>query len=315
MRESMQQKGRVAAVWKTKMGILVMTAAAYLCLTGFGYEVKRDVNVRQEPSAESQKLGYLEEDEEVCVLQEQDGWGKIIYKGREAFVSMHYLRELEYDVTVKLEYEEPLIINVLGDSIVYGENLVSQAEAWPALLGELCGADVRNYGVKATTIAINNESSFLERYRKMEQDANLVLVMGGTNDFGLATPLGSPQDLMPGCFYGGLNDLISGLKAQYPGVPIIFMTPMHREKEEFPNKQGVLLSDYVEAIRYVCEIQGVYVLDLYEAEVLNFRDSMPLYMPDGLHPNEKGHRILADFIYESLFVGGPEDRERTLYGE
>lgn len=294
-------------MWTRRITVIIALTAVFLCTAGFGWEVKRELNVRQGPSATMQKLGYLEEGAEICVLQEQDGWGEIIFEGQVAYVSMYYLKELEYEVPVKLQYEEPPVINILGDSITYGENLASQNDAYPEVLGNLCGATVRNYGVKATTIAINNEASFLERYRQMERDANLILVMGGTNDFGLATPLGNLEDLASGCFYGGLNDLISGLKAQYPDVPIIFLTPMHREKEEFPNKQGLLLSDYVEAIREVCREQGIYVLDLYEEESLNFRDEMPLYMPDGLHPNAEGHKILAEYIFQSLFYADSDE--------
>lgn len=287
---------------KRRGAVLAAVVAAALCVSGFGWEVRRDVSVRQGPAAQTQKVGHLKKGEEVCVLLEQDGWGKIIYAGKEAYVSMHYLDELEYDVPVKLEYEEAPVINVLGDSITYGENLDAQSEAWPEVLEKLCGATVHNYGVKATTIAINNEDSFIERYTKMEADADLILVMGGTNDFGLATPLGDPQNLAPGCFYGGLNDLLSGLRARYPGVPVIFLTPMHREKEDIPNRQGLLLVDYVEAIREVCQNQGVYMLDLYEEESLDFTDVMPLLMPDGLHPTAQGHKMLAEFIYRSLFV-------------
>lgn len=285
-----------------RMAAVLLGLSVSLFLTGFGWETKCDVNVRQGPGVETEKLGRLKRGEELCVMQQQDGWGKIIYQGREAYVSMHYLEELDYEVPLKLTYEEPPVINVLGDSITYGNLLASQSEAYPEVLEQLLGATVHNYGVCATTIAINNEDSFLERYRSMEADADLILVMGGTNDFGLSTPLGSEENRTPSSFYGGMLELLAGLKAKYPGVPIIFLTPLQREKEEFPNQQGQLLEDYVAVIREICAQQGVYVLDLFAEESLNFRESMEQYMPDGLHPNQAGHQLIAEYIYHNLFA-------------
>jgi lysophospholipase L1-like esterase len=62
------------------------------------------------------------------------------------------------------------------------------------------------------------------------------------------------------------------------------------------------LCDYVKAIREVCEYYSIPVLDLYKESGMacNVREYCDLYAPDGLHPNDAGHAILAHKIKNFL---------------
>ena len=69
--------------------------------------------------------------------------------------------------------------------------------------------------------------------------------------------------------------------------------------------EGVIqhpLKDYVQAVRDVCEYYSVPVLDLFACGELcgNTPEWYKEYMPDGIHPNEKGHRIIADKLGKFL---------------
>ena len=85
------------------------------------------------------------------------------------------------------------------------------------------------------------------------------------------------------------------------------MTPLHRTHEEeasfnTKNPDSLPLIEYVRIIREVAEKYGLPVLDLFQMSgmypaVQQVRDD---YMPDGLHPNDRGHARLAGIVEQFL---------------
>ena len=59
-----------------------------------------------------------------------------------------------------------------------------------------------------------------------------------------------------------------------------------------------MLADYVEAMRTICKKRGVDVIDLFAMNPLDPDDKE--LVPDGLHPSDKGHAIMAQVIAEEL---------------
>ena len=86
------------------------------------------------------------------------------------------------------------------------------------------------------------------------------------------------------------------------------VTPLHRINEDNPkgdgNKQSNVgvLKTYVDIIREVAEYYSLPVLDLYKNSGMQPKVSVirETYIPDGLHPNDKGHKIIAEKICEFL---------------
>ncbi len=206
-----------------------------------------------------------------------------------------------------------LKINFLGDSITEGHGCADLANTFAARIAAQDGAVCRNYGIGGTRIARQRKPSanprhdldFVGRYADMDPDADVVMVFGGTNDFGHGdAPVGTMADRTPDTFYGALHTLYAGLIARYPAARIVVMTPLHRATEDNPrgdgskDAPGLCLIDYVRIIRQVAEYYSLPVLDLYAASGLQPR--VPVirerYIPDGLHPNDEGHRLLADLI-------------------
>lgn len=139
----------------------------------------------------------------------------------------------------------------------------------------------------------------------MDNDADIIIVFGGTNDFGNGdAPFGEMSDRTPYTFYGALHTLYTKLTGKYPGKQIVILTPLHRWNEN--NKRGEggkaedvgTLKDYVEAIREVAEYYSFPVLDLYAISGIQpaVRIIRERFMPDDLHPNDAGHEILANKI-------------------
>ncbi len=205
-----------------------------------------------------------------------------------------------------------LKVNFLGDSITEGHGASDASKCYVSLMSSKYGVIARNYGIGGTRIAIQEKPSewaihdryFGSRVDEMDKDADVIMVFGGTNDFGHGdAPIGEPDDRMEETFYGALHCLYTKLIEKYPTSKIVIITPLHRLNEDSPygdNKpiEYGTLKRYVDIIREVAEYYSLPVLDLYANSGIQPRVPImqQMYMPDGLHPNDAGYEILADEI-------------------
>lgn len=200
-------------------------------------------------------------------------------------------------------------VNVIGDSITYGaytgendDSPASTAEMpWCAVMAERLGFKaLRNYGISGTSISRTShvlpEMAFSVRYDEMSDDADLIIVAGGTNDFGTSVKLGSQNDEDDTSFFGGLNCLCKGLKIKYPDSVTVFITPFDRENED-KNDCGFSLEEYRKAIKSVAEENGFPVI---EGDRLGLKGKTDYLMSDGTHPTPIAHKMLGDRIAERL---------------
>ena len=194
----------------------------------------------------------------------------------------------------------------LGDSITKGENSL---DSYNAMVGdrytdvareEFGFKSVVNYGIGGSRITSHSNSNdgMIDRYNAMD-DADLICVFGGTNDFGNNVPLGEIDDGDATHFKYALNELCKGLLNKYHSKTIYFITPIHRndsKKDNVANGAGHILKDYVDAIKEICSEWGIPVLDLYSTYGINpfINIQRTTYMPDGLHPIPIGMRKLAE---------------------
>lgn len=205
----------------------------------------------------------------------------------------------------------------LGDSITEGVGTSGPEARFSALIEKATGATCINYGIGGTRISKQRKPSenprwdkdFISRVDEMDLDADIIIVFGGTNDWGHGdASFGCMGDRDPYTFYGALHTLYTMLIERYSRSQIVILTPLHRRKENDPAADGTrpnrfgLLKDYVEAIREVAEYYSLPVLDLYR--VSGIQPEIPIiketYMPDALHPNDEGHKLLAKKIISFL---------------
>jgi len=200
----------------------------------------------------------------------------------------------------------------LGDSITEGARTSGKAARFSSLIQESEGADCVNYGIGGTRIAYQNKPSenarwdlnFVDRVDEMDSETDFVVVFGGTNDYGHGdAAIGTFEDRTPETFYGAMHTLCSKLIAKYPTADIVFLTPLHRAVESQERIKGgvntfVTLEQYINVMREVLAYYAIPVLDLYKEGKL--QPQVPaikeMYVPDGLHPNDEGHKILAQKI-------------------
>lgn len=202
-------------------------------------------------------------------------------------------------------------IAFLGDSITEGHGTSGVAHTFWSLLEKRTGAKCYGYGIGGTRIAPQRTPSpnprwdlyFIPRVEEMIPDADVVVVFGGTNDFGHGdAPMGNLEDRTEDTFCGACHCLLQKLIDRYPAAQLVVMTPLHRLSEsdctynELGVRRSADLEAYVDTIRRIAGFYGIPVLDLFR--VSGMQPKHPAlkarYMPDGLHPNDAGHERIAE---------------------
>ena len=208
-------------------------------------------------------------------------------------------------------------IAFLGDSITEGVGVSSQDKLYWNLVAQKTDAKCYANCISGSRIAPQRVPTSFEpradryfgsRVEELIPDADIVVIFGGTNDFGHGdAALGDMNDRSEDTFYGSYHLLLQRLIERYPAGQIVVMTPLHRSLEDsLYNGYGVRrvgsLTTYVNAIRQVAEHYGVPVVDLFkdckiqpQVEVLKER-----YAPDGLHPNDAGHELICQCLLNVL---------------
>lgn len=205
--------------------------------------------------------------------------------------------------------------NFLGDSITEGHGVADKENIYHQRLKAMLGlAEARNYGQGSTRLAQQivftpwepwplGESHFVARAKKMDPDADLIVVFGGTNDFGHGdAPFGTHADRDDSTVTGAMHTLCRYLIDTYPTALIAVCTPTHRTEENIPDSNGKVLADYVQMIRETAEYYSLPVIDLFATTGMqpDVESNRERYMPDGLHPNDEGQRLIAERIASFL---------------
>lgn len=197
---------------------------------------------------------------------------------------------------------ENLKINFLGDSITQGVGTSCADKIFLNVMkAELPLAEARNYGISGTRLALqsgeNDTGAYCARVKTMDPDADAIVVFGGTNDFGHGNAkIGKFSDRTGETYYGACHEIATTIMNRWPNATPVFMTPTHRADEDNPSSgNGLPLVNYVDIILEVCAFYGIPVLDLYRMSGIQpqVRINKETYCPDGLHPNDAGHALIA----------------------
>lgn len=227
----------------------------------------------------------------------------------------------------------------LGDSITNGQDPTDPAGAkvisfpWRVQLRDKCGfLNVKNYGANGRMISAvrpgdPNTVSFIEMVKTMDTNVDMVTVLGGINDFASGLPLGEFKAVKPEgadgygvtTFYGAVQTLYEALKGKYTDIPIVVINMLNGNNGTAgtggqagtgaiggAEKIGVTVQEgmglYREAIRVCARHYGFPILELQD--VVGFdvfvETDKTTYIPDGLHPNQAGHNLMAEKIADFI---------------
>jgi lysophospholipase L1-like esterase len=181
------------------------------------------------------------------------------------------------------------VVSVIGDSFTAGTQQGGRGvQGWPALVW----ARLSEQGLSSTrTVDATGGSGYLEPgpfgvtfmdavQRAVAPDDDLVVVFGGTNDVDLPVDeLGSAA-----------RDTMAAIRRRAPSAALIVVGPVWPGAS--PSQAMV---DVRDVLRAVAQTQGATFVDpIQEAW---FADQPQLIGLDHVHPNDDGHRYLADHLF------------------
>ncbi len=156
------------------------------------------------------------------------------------------------------------------------------------------------------------------------QDADLVLVMAGTNDAGItvSAPLGDlsyPFD--EDTFMGAVASTVVKIQEWAPNAIIVLASPLSgrgpetedsaeqtaNQTEPEYNDLGLTTQDYAEAMREVAEYLSIPFIDVFGTTGIN-QFNRNQYIGDIVHPNEEGQKAMARVIIGALDDIKPVER-------
>lgn len=205
------------------------------------------------------------------------------------------------------------IWDAVGDSIT--EHNFRTTKNYHDYIKDKIAITVNNFGVSGTGYITPSGTAGTEIYNRISSltPADLITVFAGTNDWGGNKILGTFGDTGTTTVYGGIYTTLNNLITQFPtNTTIAVFTPLPRS-----DSNGTItpanntastpysLRDVADAVINVAKHFGIPCLDLYRTANLpvwnttanNYYFTAPgNSSPDGLHPNDNGHKVLADKI-------------------
>ena len=200
----------------------------------------------------------------------------------------------------------------IGNSITDGHGIdMATQHGYPALLQQMLGDGywVKNFGVSARTLLNKGDFPYMNEMAWKDAVAfqpDVVIIKLGTND-------SKPQNWQYGAeFKADLKQMITTLrpdlaqpqkkkgkkaKAATPKKPeIILCTPIPAFKSSWDINEEIIANNIIPIQQEVAREYGLQVIDLHTL----FANGADMVQPDGIHPNEKGVKRMAEIVAETL---------------
>ncbi len=223
---------------------------------------------------------------------------------RQALVCIAVLLTVHVVIAVPRESSRMKTILVLGDSLSEGFQL-KHSEAYPALLAErLRGAGLNFEVTNASASGGTTEGGLRRLPPHLKNKIDIFILELGVNDAFLGVPVEQIQN--------NLQQIIEQVKQRNPNVRIVIAGM------QLPNHSA---DDYVQAFGQVyVDLAAKNDAGLVPYLLEGVGGNPALNLPDGIHPNAAGQRILAENVWRVLepiarevaaLSSRPQARDRT----
>lgn len=156
------------------------------------------------------------------------------------------------------------------------------------------------------SIAIDSYLCSWNRIKTIPKDSNIVLVMGGTNDFGDNVEIGDMSKPYNEDTFKGAVTLTVGRIKEYLGknTIVVLISPLNgrqnlKGKGEAINSLGLATSDYAKAIEEVATELNIPYIDVFNDTMIREWDNS-FFLTDGIHPNKLGRMEIERVITKGL---------------
>lgn len=187
--------------------------------------------------------------------------------------------------------------------VTFGDSITASRKDVPISYTQTVGQilklkDTQNNAVSGATLKSSGNCIY-DQIAKAREDADIVSLLGGVNDYSSGAPLGTIDSDDATTIYGALNKIVTELKNKYQDSFIFLMTPLKCYHKTGKNSAGVELLDVVNAVKAIGNKYSILVLDLYNDCDFSQNDSL-----DKLHPKQefvsgKMSTTIANFIREN----------------
>lgn len=211
-----------------------------------------------------------------------------------------------HDFTSKSIIRKVKTIGTIGDSVAKGTGAKSN---FTEMLAKKIKAKATNLAVSGATMSTTKENSIYEQANNIKGD--LIIVQGTDDDWINNVKIGTDKADVK-TFYGAFYSTINTLKNKYPDSKILVMTATKQcyvkdkkivRKDTNKNELGLTLEDYCSAQIDICNELDVPVYDAYHST--KFKPNLPSFrkssMPDGVHPNDKGHEVIMYELIKNFY--------------
>ena len=183
----------------------------------------------------------------------------------------------------------------IGDSITYGQGVIGsrKTDTYTALLAELTGSTVVNYGLCNRTLLSNGNFPYTAEHHyadSLSEDADTVIIMLGSND---SKPVYWNGEKFKNEYREFIKSYIEMESA--PKVYVMIPPAVYIEQDGGNCDDATIGGALAEIVTSLGVELEVEVIDLY-----TLTSGHPEWFSDGLHPNAEGNRVIAEEIAERI---------------
>ena len=189
--------------------------------------------------------------------------------------------------------------------VTFGDSHVARGLWQQKVIDQFAVKNHINLGIGGSTVAVNEAATvlpFVDDTRIAAiKDANpdTIIIIGGTNDVHLHTPLGTMSDISSGdktTFYGACGYLIETLLTWKPELRIVLCTT---PQGFYDNIHPVKYSEISDAVREIALNYSLPVADIFGECGIN-KINLSTYSDDLIHYNELGNERVSAVVVNTI---------------
>lgn len=202
-----------------------------------------------------------------------------------------------YDKTIRVDLTGRTVV-FLGDSITWGSGLDAEKGELPysRIFTETLGGEITNLAVQGASFA-NREGTLgvaIDQAAEVPADADVIVIMFGTNDYGLSAPLGTLEG-DGDTTLSGLAKVIETVKATAPDATIVGIIPPTLPGDTILNGIGLKAVDYKNAIAEAYSSYGIMTANF---STVSFTWKAIEGDTTLIHPNAQAHQNFGAYLVD-----------------
>lgn len=243
-----------------------------------------------------------------------------VYKQPDTYEKTLKINELDKKIIENACYSfEDKQIVFIGDSITEGVggkldaegkkvsyvNYVDETLNFKMVLNHgKAGRTVTNYGDKDLSMDANIDNL-------INIDCDIVVVFIGVNDYlyySTEKRFGALDNGSTAGYCGAIQSFVEAVERNYSDKEYFFVTTyplLSTDASIYTDYAGTpTFNDYMQVQRTLAQRYGYHMIDIYNSGFMSTQDAVTTanLIPDGIHPNDAGHRMLGEHIAAELLL-------------